>query len=125
MLKRDYPFLIYKIEDCQNEIDLLYHKMGGIKGVSYGEPKGTTNQQAINEYKLELSEQISAIEIQKKIYQGRLDYIINILDKLSDYDREMFELRYKKHKTVYEIGNIYYLSGSAICKRMNKALEEI
>ena len=125
MLKRDYPFLIYKIEDCQNEIDLLYHRLSGDKAVSFGEAKGTTNQQAINEYKLELMEQINTIELQKKIYQGRLDYIVDILDKLDDYDREMFELRYKKHKTIYEIGKIYYLSGSAIRKRMNKALEEI
>ncbi len=125
VLKRDYPFLLYKIEDIRNDIELLYHRMSGDKAISYGEIKGTTNQQAIEEYKLDLSEEIAYAEMQMNIYQARLDDIIKVLDKLQDYDREMFELKYRKHKSLYEIGKIYYLSASAISKRMNKALEEI
>ena len=125
LLKRDYPYLIYKIEDCQNEIELLYHKMSGDKAISYGDAKGTTNQQAIEEYKLMLGEQISLIEKEKMIYEERLNDILKVLDKLDEYDREMFNLKYMKHKTYHQIGKIYYLTASAVSKRMSKALEKL
>lgn len=125
MLKRDYSFIVYKIEDLKMEIEELYNKMGGVKSIDYTKTKGTTNQHAIEQYKLSISEDIAYVEKQLLIYQERLNKINDVLNKLKDSDKEMFELKYLKHKTYYEIGKIYYLSPSAVTKRMSKALEGI
>lgn len=125
VLKRDYPFLKYKIEDLKSEIELLYYKMSGEKAIRYDVVKGTTNQRAIEEYRLALSEDIAQLEKEKSIYEARLDEIESVLNKLDDYHREMFYLKYDKHKTLYEIGKIYYLSASAVSKCMYRALEQL
>ena len=124
-LKRDYSFLVYKIEDLKLEIEQLYHKMGGVKSIDYSKTKGTTNQEAIEQYKLSISEDISCIEKELAMYQDKLKKLDDVLDKLDDCHREMFVLKYLKHKTYYEIGKIYYLSPSAVNKRMTRVLEEL
>ena len=125
MLKRDYSFLVYKIEDLKQEIELLYDKMGGVKSIDYSKAKGTTNQEAIEQYKLSISEDIGYVEKELLIYQERLKKIDDVLDKLDDCHKEMFKLKYLKHKTYYEIGKIYYLTPSAVNKRMTRVLEEL
>lgn len=125
MLKKDYSFIIYKIEDLNTLIEELYHKMSGLKAINYENDKGTTNQQAIEQYKLSLSEDIAILEKEKEIYQMKLDKIEEVLNKLCESDREMFILKYLKHKTYYQIGKIYYLSPSAVTKRMSKVLESV
>lgn len=124
-LKREYSFVVYKIEDTKKEIDQLFDKMAGLKAIDYSKEKGNTNQQAIEEYKLALSESIAIYENSLKYYQSKLEEMNSVLDKLEDCDKEMFLLKYLKHKTYYEIGKIYYLSSSAVNKRMNKVLEEV
>lgn len=124
-LKREYSFVVYKIEDTKKEIDELFDKMAGLKAIDYSKEKGNTNQQAIEEYKLALSDSIAVYEATLKYYQSKLEEMNYVLDKLEDCDKEMFLLKYLKHKTYYQIGKIYYLSSSAVNKRMNKALEEV
>lgn len=125
MLKRDYSFLVYKVEDLKQEIELLYDKMGGIKSIDYTKVKGTTNQEAIEQYKLSISEDIAFIEKELMIYEERLRKIDDVLNQLDDCHKEMFRLKYLKHKTYYEIGKIYYLSPSAVNKRMTRVLEDL
>lgn len=124
-LKRDYSFVVYKIEDITKEIEDLYYQMSGFKAIDYSKEPSNTNQQAIELYKLTLGEKISECELVLINYKNKLKQMDDILNRLEDCDKEMFLMKYLKHKTYYEIGKIYYLSASAVTKRMNKALEKI
>ena len=124
-LKKEYSFTVYKVEDLKKEIEELYYKMGGVKSIDYSKTKGSTNSEAINEFKLTISDDIAYLEQELKIHQLKLDQMNDVLNELEDCDKEMFVLKYLKHKTYYEIGKIYYLTASAVSKRMTRALEEV
>lgn len=124
-LKKHYYFYICKVNDLHEDIEILYWQMSGDKGLDYTKLKGQTNQQAINNYKLTLSEQIETLEQEAIKYEQKLLEIENVLNKMVDVDREMFRLKYLKHMSYMQIGEKFYLSTSAVYKQMEKALEKI
>ena len=124
-LKKHYYFYVCKVNELHEEIELVYWEMSGDKGFDYSKLRGQANEQAINNYKLTLSEQIIILEAEYDKYYAKLKDIENILDQMADGDKEMFRLKYLKHMSYSQIGEKYYLSTSAVYKQMEKALAEI
>lgn len=118
-----YRYLLYNVKDLKEQIDELYRKMSGLKGISYEKIPSMPNPEASERYKLAIIDDIAAIEKELRIHKMKLSYLEQILKLIPDPESQMFILKYRDRKTYEQIGRIFGYSPSGIFMKMDKALD--
>jgi len=120
-----YIWLKDTIKRLKNKIDDLFYEMTRVKGISYDKERVMQNSQKLNEQQLDMIEKYNDLIMTLKIYEDRLNFLDNVLNTMSLYDRKMFLLKYEDGLTFQQIANQYYVSKAGLFYRMNKALEGV
>lgn len=114
---------LYKLKE---KIDLLWHKIGGIKGVDPSkEPVRSVNKELLEQLKLEELEKIERLENEYKRIKSQIDSIDTKLSLMSEKVGNIYKAIYFDKKSFYKIAKINNCSIGAIRYLMLKEYEKI
>ncbi len=109
----------YKIKKLEKEEVAIsganFEVNGDIKGKGY-KASNTENKIIKNVDKIEL------LKKQKEELEAKINMLDSLINTLSDYHRQIIELKYKYNKTDLQIGTIVYRGKRAVNKQLKKAI---
>lgn len=107
-----------------NKLDELWYELSGVKGVRYDKAPATFNPSLTEEKKHALMERIDLCQGELSRVNIQIDYIDTVLDRLNKEDLEMVKYVLVEGHTLDEAGEKWYLTGSAISKRIDAILRK-
>lgn len=122
---RNYNFHIEQIEQINEEINVVFYDLTGVKGVSYDYHAPCTNQAIKNEHKTDLLEKLEELKEKKKAHQEELDKLNAMLNQLNNTDRELVKKKLINNFTYDELSNQSYMARTTIQYRIDKAIKDI
>lgn len=100
--------------EYSEELEELYHQLGGLKGVNFEEKSSTTNQEAIDKNKWHIREKID--ELEKKL--------LKVSDRVQDIDQKLNKLPFDIRQPLVDI----YANGQTyvkVAKRLNMPVKKL
>lgn len=122
---RNYNFHIEQIEQINEEINIVFYDLTGVKGASYGYHAPCTNQAIKNEHRTDLLEKLEELKEKKKAHQEELDKLNAMLNQLNKTDRELVKKKLINNFTYDELSNQSYMARTTIQYRIDKAIKDI
>lgn len=122
---KNYRFLKTTVDSIKDEIEVLFYQETGVKGISFDKVHTSVNERYAQIKRLETIDKIEDLE--KKLVEPskRLKDIEDVLQQMSYYDRNIFNLKYLDGLSFNEIAKRYFISKAGIFYRMNEALRKI
>lgn len=123
---KNYLFLKAMQRYYKDRLDLISHKLEGVRSIS---PKGVVYENCGNPYKEMkneyLTEECKIIEL-KKPWDDRIDYVDRTLNKINDDKyKEMIKDLYIYGKNKSEVAQKYHLNRQWMYKKIYKILSRI
>ena len=119
---RNYEIYRKEIRELTEDIELLYDRLGGVRGIDPSkEPLHTLPNK---DYEFALRNKISVLEAQKGIRAMKVKQIDEILDRIETSLKTALIAIYAKGKTLDSQAMAMEISPSGLLKRMNRAIEE-
>lgn len=122
---RNYSFHIEQIEQINEEINVVFYDLTGVKGASYDYHVPCTNQAIKNEHRTDLLEKLEELKEKKKAHQEELDKLNAMLNQLNKTDRELVKKKLINNFTYDELSNQSYMARTTIQYRIDKAIKDI
>ena len=122
---RNYNFHIEQIEQINEEMNVVFYDLTGVKGASYDYHAPCTNQAIKNEHRTDLLEKLEELKEKKKAHQEELDKLNAMLNQLNKTDRELVKKKLINNFTYDELSNQSYMARTAIQYRIDKAIKDI
>ena len=122
---RNYSFHIEQIEQINEEINVVFYDLTGVKGASYDYQAPCTNQAIKNEHRTDLLEKLEELKEKKKAHQEELDKLNAMLNQLNKTDRELVKKKLINNFTYDELSNQSYMARTTIQYRIDKAIKDI
>lgn len=122
---RNYNFHIEQIELINEEMNVVFYDLIGVKGASYDYHAPCTNQAIKNEHRTDLLEKLEELKEKKKAHQEELDKLNAMLNQLNKTDRELVKKKLINNFTYDELSNQSYMARTTIQYRIDKAIKDI
>lgn len=120
-LLRNYKFYQERINKLEEDIDLCYHKLGGVRAVDPSrEPIHSPMDKDI-EYKIR--DDIEKYEALMKHYKSNIDYVDSVLELIEEETREAIKKVYVESKTLESVSRKIYISASTLRDRIDVRLK--
>lgn len=122
---RNYNFHIEQIELINEEMNVVFYDLTGVKGANYDYHAPCTNQAIKNEHRTDLLEKLEELKEKKKAHQEELDKLNAMLNQLNKTDRELVKKKLINNFTYDELSNQSYMARTTIQYRIDKAIKDI
>ena len=120
-----YNFLVSSAGLLKDRIDVCLYQMSGVKGIRFDKVRGSLSEYQIAMLKHDQSEKYEKLlkTYEKKL--KRIEYVESVLNRMSDDDRELYEMKYIEGMSFERLARINYISKSGLIYRMNAILKEL
>lgn len=122
---KNYNFHIEQIERINEDINIVFYNLTGVKGASYDYHVPCTNQAVKNERRTDLMERLEELKEKKKAHQEELKKLNAMLNQLDPTTREFTKKKYINNYTYDELSNQSYMARNTIKYRIDKAISKI
>lgn len=118
---RNYEIYRREVEKFENEIEELYDRLGGVRGIDPS--KEPLHAMPNKDLEYQLRDRISVLEAKINVRKAKLNQTDEILSRMeTTLKQALFEV-YAKGKTVDALAIRLEVSPSGLVKRFNKAIE--
>lgn len=118
---RNYEIYRKEVEKFENEIEELYDRLGGVRGIDPS--KEPLHAMPNKDLEYQLRDRISNLEAKINVRKAKLNQTDEILSRMeTTLKQALFEV-YAKGKTVDALAIRLEVSPSGLVKRFNKAIE--
>lgn len=120
-----YQYQKKREKELELKIEELFHRLSGLKAITYDNIPGTTNPQVKEYQKLEMIEQKAELERELDFVHEYVKRVEDILKTMPYQDKIFFDMKYIKNKSYDSIAyELHYSSGSAVFKKMEAILKK-
>lgn len=122
---RNYrKYIKYKAELC-DAIDSIWYELTGVKGIRYDKEPSSFNKSLTEQRRLALLDKKDWYEAELNRVDMQIRYIDTVLDRIEKEDQELINYVLIEGHTEQEAGDKWYLTNSAVSKRISKILEKV
>lgn len=115
-----------RAKELELKIEEIFHRLSGLKAITYGNIPGTTNPQEKEYQRLELIEKKAELEKELEFVNEYIKRVETILKAMPYQEKIFFDMKYIKNKSYDSIAyELHYSSGSVVYKRMEAILKKL
>ena len=115
-----------RAKELENKIEEVFHRLSGIKAITYDNIPGTANMQEKEYQRLDLIEQKAELEKELAFVNEYIKRVDSILKAMPFQDIILFEMKYLKKKSYESIAyELHYYDGSAVYRKMEAILKKM
>lgn len=114
---RNYTFDLSRIVKLDEDIELCYHKLGGVKGIDPS--KEPTHCQMDKDIEYKIRDDIEKYEALRKTYESNILYVDSVLELIEEETRQAIKDVYIYGKNMFKVASKLYISKSTLRDRMD------
>ena len=117
---RNYRYYIDAIADVNKNIEMCYHRLGGVRSTDL--TKVLTKSPPNKELEYRIRDDIERLEAMRSRLQGKVDEMDEILGKIEKTTRDALICVYVNGEQMRAVADRLYISHSTLQRRMDSAI---